>query len=279
MFLKETNYDKGVDNVSDLHFLVVDDHMFSRQIVIEALKWLDAKNVTEAADGAEALQLLRNSSTLDCDIDAADRDANRRGPADDRVLGRGGYDCVITDFKMQNQSGLDLLKAIRTGDAKCPRDLPVLMLTGFSDDYLIAAALRLDVNAFVHKPVARGAFGEKLNKVLMRPIDPQSADAYRKVKIADAPPEQAPKSQESDERQGSAEAVLPDSASHVVQLEIPNIPHGSLLCADILGPNGAVMVHAGTLLSSVLLEKLWELHRMGWTEASLQVQVPGETPQ
>lgn len=278
MSVKEKKYSKSEDSLSGLRFLVVDDHKFSRQIVIEALKWLDASNVTEAADGAEALHLLRGTETFNRDIFNTDIIAKRLELTDDRVVGRSGYDCVITDFNMQDQSGLDLLKAIRTGEAKCPRDLPVLMLTGFSDDYLIAAALRLDVSAFVLKPIARTVFSEKLGKVLMRPIDPQPPEVYKRVETTDVFEEQQQKDRSNKRKEESLAPAIPEMRK-TVQLDIPDIPDGSLLCIDIVGPQGAIMVHAGTQLTTILLEKLWELHKMGWIETALSVQIPPEKKQ
>jgi len=279
MSMKEKKHRRSDDSLSGLRFLVVDDHKFSRQIVIEALKWLDASNITEAADGAEALQFLRGTETFDREVFDTDVIAKRLELTDDRVVGRTGYDCVITDFNMQNQSGLDLLKAIRTGEAKCPRDLPVLMLTGFSDDYLIAAALRLDVSAFVLKPIARTVFSEKLGKVLMRPIEPQTVDTYRNVETSDAIEKQEQKNPAHSQEPQAQPAVAPAQERKTERIDIPDIPAGSLLCTDITGPNGAIMVHAGTQLTAILLEKLWELHKMGWIDMALSVQAPPEDSQ
>jgi two-component system chemotaxis response regulator CheY len=267
---------RNAQSLSGLRFLVVDDHKFSRKIVIESLKWLDATNVTEAEDGAEALQLLRGTETPDREVDDTGGTAKHLDLTDDRVRAQNSFDCVVTDFNMQNSSGLDLLKAIRTGKARCPREFPVLMLTGFSDDSLIAAALHLDVNAFILKPIARTVFSEKLNKVLMRPIEAQPVDAYETVQIAHVDEVRKQDPQNPETETGEPAAETPETSSNVVQMDIPDIPDGSILWSNIEGPNGAVMVHHGTQLTSILLEKLWELHKMGWIELSLPVQAPPE---
>ena len=56
---------KSTDSVAGLRFLVVDDHKFSRHITIEALKWLNATKITEAADATEAIGLLQGAASFD----------------------------------------------------------------------------------------------------------------------------------------------------------------------------------------------------------------------
>ena len=174
---------RAAASIADLRFLVVDDHQFSRYITIEALKWLDATSIDEAHDASEAIALLQGTASMDSASLASSALAKRFGQRPDQGAGKDRFDCVITDFNMSPLNGLHLLKAIRTGEAKCARETPVLMLTGFSDDYLIASALNLDVNAFVLKPISRAAFSEKLARVLGRPVKPQSVELYRAVEI------------------------------------------------------------------------------------------------
>lgn len=112
---------KATDSVAGLRFLVVDDHKFSRHITIEALKWLDATKIDEAQDASEAIALLQGAASMDRKSLASNATAKRLELSDDRLFGQGKFDCVITDFNMSPLNGLHLLKAIRTGDAKCAR--------------------------------------------------------------------------------------------------------------------------------------------------------------
>jgi CheY-like chemotaxis protein len=172
------------DSVAGLRFLVVDDHKFSRHIAFEALKWLKATMITEAADATEAIELLRRTQASNGrDTAVVDTFAKGMLLSDDRIFRMGVFDCVITDFNMRPLNGLHLLKAIRTGEAHCARDTPVLLLTGFSDEPVISAALALDVDAYVMKPFSRKMFSEKLQRVLMRPVTLQDVHAYQSVKV------------------------------------------------------------------------------------------------
>lgn len=279
---------KATDSVAGLRFLVVDDHKFSRHITIEALKWLNATKIDEAQDASEAIALLQGAASMDRKSIASNALAKRLELSDDRLFGQGKFDCVITDFNMSPLNGLHLLKAIRTGDAKCARDTPVLMLTGFSDDYLIASALNLDVNAFVLKPISRVAFNEKLGRVLMRPVEPQDAEVYRSVEIPEC---DDLNNLPNDSDNGLEEETKPDDESIVVD-EFANRPIRSVKLADISnmeedeklilgedlvlgedveGPNGNILIHRGTRLTGLLVEKLNELNEIGMMPGEIKI--------
>jgi len=277
---------KSSDSVAGLRFLVVDDHKFSRHITIEALKWLNATNITEAGDATEAIAALQGASALDRKTAASVALAKRLELSDDRLFGQGKFDCVITDFNMRPLNGLHLLRAIRTGEAKCARDTPVLLLTGFSDDALIASALDLDVNAFVLKPISRQAFNEKLGRVLMRPVVPKSVEAYKAVELPDADdltdfPVEAKWQECESETSPEREPDLTDRPIETVKLsEIMTQDPSSgasilgedlVLGEDACGPNGMILIHRGTKLTPILLEKLNDLHQIGMMPDNLKV--------
>ncbi len=121
----------------DLKFLVVDDSVTMRRIVINSLKNLGYQNYVEAADGSEALSKLQ---------------------ADDSI------NFVITDWNMPVMSGLELTKAIRS-DAVLNK-IPILMVTtrGVKED--IVEALQARVNNYVIKPFTPQILKEKIENIL-----------------------------------------------------------------------------------------------------------------
>ncbi len=275
-------FTKAHDSVAGLRFLVVDDHKFSRHIVVDALKWLDATKITEASDAMEAISVIQGAASYDRKSFSSESVAKRLELSDDRIFGQGTFDCIITDFNMTPKNGLHLLMAVRTGEAKCARDTPVLMLTGFSDDHLISAALELDVNAFVLKPVSRDTFNEKLGRVLMRPIELQSVDVYSAVEIpeCDGPTgtaEHWPQEDQIAQPEQSPEIEFANSDLQLVK--VSEIKNNSILAEDIVlganveGPNGAVLIHRGTRLTGVLLDKLRELDEIGMLPETLTIVV------
>ena len=121
----------------DLKFLVVDDSVTMRRIVINSLKNLGYNNFVEAGDGKDALEKLGSDSSINF---------------------------VITDWNMPVLSGLELVKNIR-GDAKFS-SMPILMVTtrGVKED--IIEALQARVNNYVVKPFTPQILKEKIDQVL-----------------------------------------------------------------------------------------------------------------
>ncbi len=121
----------------DLKFLVVDDSVTMRRIVINSLKNLGYTSYVEATDGKDALAKLAADSSINF---------------------------VITDWNMPNMTGLELSQAIR-GDANLSK-LPILMVTtrGVKED--IVQALAIKVNNYVVKPFTPQVLKEKLDAIL-----------------------------------------------------------------------------------------------------------------
>ena len=120
-----------------IKFLVVDDSVTMRRIVINSLKNLGYDNFVEAGDGKEALEKLS--------VDEA-------------------INFVITDWNMPTVSGLELVKSIR-GDAKLSK-LSILMVTtrGVKED--IIEALNARVNNYIVKPFTPQVLKEKIDQIL-----------------------------------------------------------------------------------------------------------------
>ena len=121
----------------DLKFLVVDDSVTMRRIVINSIKNLSFDNFVEAGDGREALDKL-----------AADNSIN----------------FVITDWNMPNVSGLELVKSIRNDDKLAK--LWILMVTtrGVKED--IIEALNARVNNYIVKPFTPQILKEKIDQII-----------------------------------------------------------------------------------------------------------------
>jgi len=71
------------------------------------------------------------------------------GPEALRALPRGRYDCVLSDVKMPGMNGVALYRAVR---AQQP-DLPVVLMTAYSDDALVREGLIEGVIGVLPKPL------------------------------------------------------------------------------------------------------------------------------
>ncbi len=121
----------------ELKFLVVDDSVTMRRIVVNSLKNLGFENYVEAVDGKDAIGKL-----------TADKKIN----------------FVITDWNMPVMTGLELTKAIR-GDASLT-GMPILMVTtrGVKED--IVEALQAKVSNYIVKPFTPQVLKEKIDQIL-----------------------------------------------------------------------------------------------------------------
>lgn len=106
-----------------LKILIVDDHQVVRrglQMTIDAEK--DMRVIAEASNGTQVLALIKKHKP----------------------------DAVLMDLQMPEMNGVDALKQIRP---EYP-DLPILILTTFSDDAHVYAALRAGASGFLLKEMS-----------------------------------------------------------------------------------------------------------------------------
>lgn len=119
--------------------LVVDDDQRVRTMV----KWqLEAEGheVTEAADGVEALARLRTTRP----------------------------DMVILDLSLPAMGGLDLLRTVRRGELPGSEEIPVIVLSGRSDESDRILGLDLGADDYLVKPFSPGELAARVRSVLRR---------------------------------------------------------------------------------------------------------------
>ena len=92
----------GGPGLTNLKFLVVDDHAQIRSLVRTILFALGARNILDAADGGEGLKVATESEP----------------------------DIVIVDWAMEPMSGIDMVKAMRQSNNDKLKYIPIIMLTG-----------------------------------------------------------------------------------------------------------------------------------------------------
>jgi CheY-like chemotaxis protein len=247
--------------VAQVTFLIVDDHAFIRGIVAQHLKSCGMHRFSFAQDGKEAVQKLRQFSHVKMRYPAL---------ADPQPLAAGeespiGVDfnsahalCVITDFGMPIANGLELLKAIRCGETKMPRDVPVILLTGHSEDYVVAAAMLLDVSAFVLKPVSRDSLWQRIERVLKSEAPVKAMSAYAEVLVPHETQEKPSGSSRS--QPAVAFEEVEEKITHWVTLG--SVKSGAVLARDLRGESGTLLLGSGAVLSQSLLQRLQDVQRI-----------------
>ncbi len=216
--------------------LIVDDEDFSRAIVARMVRKLDALQIREATDGAEALHLLRRNDTVSA---------------------------VICDFNMPHLNGLEFLRAVRCGDAGVARNLPIAMLTGYSDVDVVNLAVNLDVSAFLIKPVTLGVLAERLSRIMSEDLELEPPEAYADIVVPSGgilPVDDSP------DVLDVASKVEPSSPPYgAVCRRLEDVAEGDVLARDLVLRNGITVIEAGQVLKPKLLARLHELKTLDYS--------------
>jgi CheY-like chemotaxis protein len=244
-----------------VQFLVVDDYAFVRRRVGDCLKACGVKKFHNVENGQQAFDFLQRRSSLVKDNVLVNKITARPDIVADLApdaaeFSSGHSYCVVTDFSMPEATGLEILKAIRCGETRVPRDTPVILLTGFSDDFVIAAALELDVNAFIVKPVSLKKMQEKLKRVLGSRLKLRSPEAYQNVVLPD---EKGEISGASIKQQPPAVSDDRLDCAEFRWLPVSTIQTGAVLAKDLRTERGALLLQEGTVLSSFVLRRLADI--------------------
>ncbi len=128
-----------LDNVS---FIIVDDSDHMRRLLRIILHALGVQDIREAADGSDALELMRGGKIPDI---------------------------LLTNWNMAPLDGIELARHIRHGADSPNRFLPIIMISGYSELRRVMAARDAGINEFLVKPVSVKAVYGRIAAVIERP--------------------------------------------------------------------------------------------------------------
>jgi DNA-binding NtrC family response regulator len=152
--LRRGSPDPSRPNLNGRHFLIVDDEPHMLEVIADILRHFGATNV-ERAGGVEA-------ALAKC--------------------GPNGFDCIISDFNMKPENGLQFLQSIRQGKrSRLPRDQRFVLITGHGEIEVVKSAKQLDVSAYLVKPVAMDMIIKTLARVFAQEIALKPPEAYAGV--------------------------------------------------------------------------------------------------
>ncbi len=110
--------------MSNKNLLVVDDSATTRMLICLTLKKEGVYNITEVANGQEAVDKLGSESV----------------------------DCVLTDINMPQMNGLDLIAYIRSSHSE-PK-VPIIIITTRGEEASRDEGLSKGANAYLTKPIS-----------------------------------------------------------------------------------------------------------------------------
>ncbi len=126
---------------SCVRVLVADGDEFMRETVARMVRSFGVMKVWECADGAEAFEVMRTSPV----------------------------DIVICDALMDPLDGMDFTKLVRRAPDCRDHHIPVIMLTGHSQQFRVLQARDSGVTEFLVKPVTAGALWRRIAHVIDEP--------------------------------------------------------------------------------------------------------------
>lgn len=147
-----------VTSFEAVRVLVIDDDRAILEVVEAILKTAGVGGVVKAVSALGALNILA--------------DKHKR------------FNCIICDYGMDVMDGLTLLRDIRSGKhAYIPRDQCFIMLTAQGHEAVVRAAIELDVNGYVRKPVSKDSLAKALHRAFNRKPVLKSPEIYAGVAV------------------------------------------------------------------------------------------------
>lgn len=195
------------------------------------------------------------------------------------VLGRlGAADALLCDLDMPRVNGLELIRAVRTGQAAvAERGLFVVVVTGHTERRYLDRCLQLEVGGFLRKPVSAADLVKRLARLEQPRPGPRPPAVYGGIAVemlADAPPTAAlPPSPESAPGAPAPRPPLrPASLRGLAAWTLDTVPEGAELAEDLRLGNGELLVPAGTALSAGLIRALQDLAELGESLATVWIR-------
>ncbi len=118
-----------------MKILLVDDSNTMRRIQKNTLEKIGLTDVTEAQDGAEAIEKMKG----------------------------GGFELVLMDWNMPNMTGIEALKKLKADPAT--KATPVIMVTSESEKTKILEAIQAGAANYVVKPFQPETLKEKIEAI------------------------------------------------------------------------------------------------------------------
>ena len=121
--------------------LIVEDNLHMRGLLKSLLTTIGVREILEAANGAAALELLRDRK---CDL-------------------------ILSDLAMKPVDGLEFTREVRTSRQSANPFVPITMITGHTERKQVQAARDAGVTELVAKPVTAKSLYMRIAEIIERP--------------------------------------------------------------------------------------------------------------
>jgi len=148
-----------LDVIPEFKVLIVDDNRPIRQLVRSILLAYGVKHIDEASDGLKAIRRLHSDTP----------------------------DLVVTDLEMAQMNGLEFARQVRQSPHSPNPDLPIVVMTSYTEKHRILAVLEAGLTEVMAKPITPKLLSRNI-LIAMERYDPRISSR----KEAPEPDEDAP---------------------------------------------------------------------------------------
>ena len=134
------NDEKSLD-ISHLSFLIIDDNKYMRSLLSQILHAFGVRAISEAIEGADALKTLQVNLV----------------------------DVIICDWAMTPIDGIEFIKMLRRDKTNPNRQVPIIMISGFTEAVRVIEARDAGCNEFLAKPVSAEKLYNRIYNVIKKP--------------------------------------------------------------------------------------------------------------
>ncbi|MES2473209.1 MAG: response regulator [Pseudomonadota bacterium] len=135
---------------ANLKALIVEDNGHMRALLRTLLNSAGVKDVSEAAHGDAALEILRERKN----------------------------DLVLTDMAMKPMDGLEFTRQVRNSPQSPNPFVPIIMITGHTERHRVEAARDAGVTEFLAKPITAAHLFSRIALIVERPRAFVRCDSY-----------------------------------------------------------------------------------------------------
>jgi CheY-like chemotaxis protein len=135
---------------ANLKALIVEDNGHMRTLLRTLLNSAGLKDISEAAHGDAALEILRERKN----------------------------DLVLTDMAMKPMDGLEFTRQVRNSEHSPNPFVPIIMITGHTERHRVEAARDAGVTEFLAKPITAAHLFSRIALIVERPRAFVRCDSY-----------------------------------------------------------------------------------------------------
>lgn len=226
----------SVPEHNKINILIVEDDSFSRKLIARVLRDLGFTHITDTENAEIALKLFDNNT----------------------------FDLILTDVDIPGLDGLKFIQLIRTGKTFAKKETRIVVLTSFSNTEIVGAALALDINGFMLKPIVPSILDEKISKAMSERLNLRPPLAYEFVKTELKG--FAKQENRLSNNHGGASIVLDKPKSEYrkprtnqQRVSLQKLHPGMILKDSIYLENGTLILQTGTKLTETSINRLCDI--------------------